>query len=141
MASMQFSDLFGSVGNSFVETAKIIFFRMLPRGAQIQKVRREINGGVLKKFGKITGLEIDKENRTIHATLDLKGEKESIQVTLSDYQLNLDGKHPVFELGTIKMSREWLDTLIKTLAAKNIIPERIEIKNQLHKIVLETLLR
>jgi hypothetical protein len=95
---------------------------MLPRGAQIQKVRAEINSGLLKKYGKITKLEIDKENKTIKADLDLKGEKECIQIRLSNYRLiQEDGKNPVFEPGTIEVSREWLDALLKRLRAWNII--------------------
>ena len=123
-----------------METLKILFFRMLPRGAQIQKVRQEINGGLLQKYGKLTALEVDREKRVIHAALDLKGERESIRVTLSNYQLASAGKLLVFEPGTIAVSREWLDVLMKTLVEKHVIPERIEIKNQLHQTVLETLL-
>lgn len=134
---MQFSDLFGSAGNHLVETVKIVFFRMLPRAAQIQKVRQEINGGILRKYGKVTGLEIDQENRVVRAGLELKGETEGIQVTLSNYRV--DGTF--FEPGTIEVSREWLDVLVKTLTAKQVIPERIEIRNQLHRTVLQTLLR
>jgi hypothetical protein len=134
---MQFSDFFGSAGNHLVETVKIVFFRMLPRAAQIQKARQEINGGVLRKYGKVTGLEIDKENRVVRAALEVKGETESIEVTLSNYRLDGTG----FEPGTVKVSREWLDELVKTLITTNVIPKRIEVKSQLHRTVLETLLR
>ena len=134
---MRFNDLFGSAGNHLVETVKMVFFRMLPRAAQIQKVRQEINSGILRKYGKVTGLEIDKQNRVVRAALELKGETAVIEVTLADYRL--DGAS--FELGTVKVSREWLDVLAETLITKNVIPERIEVKNQLHRTVLETLLR
>ena len=113
---------------------------MLPRGAQIEKVRAEINNGLLKKYGKITKLVIDKENTTINADLILKGESEGIQITLKNYRLILeDGKNPVFELGAIEVSREWLDALVKTLVKTNVIPEQIEVKNQLHQIVVKSL--
>ena len=55
---MQFSDFF-NVGSGLADTVKIVLFRMLPRGAQIEKVRAEINSGLLKKYGKMTKLEID----------------------------------------------------------------------------------
>jgi len=114
---------------------------MLPRGAQIQKVRAEINSGVLKKYGKMSGLVVDKENRTISADLNLKGEKECIQIKLSNYRLvQEDGKNPVVEIGTIEVSREWLDTMLNTLVQKRVIPERIEIKNLLHQTVVNSLL-
>ena len=37
---MQFSDFF-NVGSGLGDAVKIVLFRMLPRGAQIQKVRAE----------------------------------------------------------------------------------------------------
>ena len=83
---MQFSDFFNP-GGGLGDTVKIVFFRMLPRGAQIEKVRAEINHGFLKKYGKLTRLEIDRENKTIRADLDLNGEKEGVRITLSNYRL------------------------------------------------------
>jgi len=137
---MQFSDFF-NVGSGLGDTIKTVFFKMLPRGAQIQKVRAEINSGVLKKYGKMSGLVVDKENRTISADLNLKGEKECIQIKLSNYRLvQEDGKNPVVEIGTIEVSREWLDTMLNTLVQKRVIPERIEIKNLLHQTVVNSLL-
>jgi len=137
---MNFSDFF-NVGGGLMDTVKIVLFKMLPRGAQIQKVRAEINGGLLKKYGQMTGLEIDKENKTISANLDLKGEKEGVRIKLSNYRLvQEDGKNPVVELGAIEVSREWLDTLLKTLVKKSAIPEHVEIKNLLHQTVVKSIL-
>lgn len=114
---------------------------MLPRGAQIQKVRAEINSGLLKKYGKMTRLEIDKVNKTISADLDLKGETEGVLVTLSNYRLILEeDKNPLFEPGTIEVSREWLDALLKTLVKTSVIPERMEVKNLLHQAVVKSIL-
>jgi hypothetical protein len=137
---MQFNDFFNA-GRGSVDTIKIIVFRMLPRGAQIQKVRAEINSGLLKKYGVMTKLEIDKENKTICADLDLKGEKECVRITLSNYRLiQEEGKNPVLELGTIEVSREWLDALLKTLVKTSVIPERMEVKNLLHQTVVKSIL-
>jgi len=137
---MQFSDFF-NVGSDLMDTVKIVFFRMLPRGAQIQKVRAELNKGLLKKYGKMTGLKIDKENRIISADLELKGEKEGVQITLSNYRLiQEEGKNPLFDPGTIEVSREWLDAVLKTLIKTSVIPERMEIKNLLHQTVVKSIL-
>ena len=137
---MQFSDFF-NVGGGLMDTVKIVFFRMLPRGAQIQKVSAELNSGVLKKYGKMTGLEIDKENRIISADLDLKGESAGIQIKLSNYRLiQEDGKNPVFDPGSIEVSREWLDVLVQTLVKKSVIPGQLEVKNLLHQSVVKYLL-
>ena len=137
---MQFSDFF-NVGGDLLDTVKIVFFRMLPREAQIQKVRAEINSGLLKKYGKMTKLEVDKESKTISADLDLKGEKEAVRITLSNYRLLQDeGKNPRFESGAIEVSREWLDALLKTLVKTGVIPERMEVKKLLHQAVVKSLL-
>ena len=66
----------------------------------------------MKKYGKITKLEIDKENNTIKADLDLKGEKEGIRLTLANYRLIQEGSgNPSVQPGTIEVSREWLNAL------------------------------
>ena len=137
---MQFSDFF-NIGTGLGDTLKIAVFRMLPRGAQIEKVRIEINNGLLKKYGKMTKLVIDKEGKTIKADLDLRGEKDGVQITLSNYQLiQEDVKNPVFEPGTIEVSREWLDALLKTLIKRSSCSERMEVKNLLHQTVLKSIL-
>src|SRR5580692_6971993 len=106
---MQFSDFFNA-GNGFVDTVKIVLFKMLPREAQVQKVMAEINRGSLKGYGRVTRLEIDKDHKTIKADLDLKGEKENIQITVSNYRLiEGENKNLQFEPGTIEVSREWLN--------------------------------
>jgi hypothetical protein len=134
---VQFSDFFNAT-SGLGDSVKIVFFRMLPRRAQIEKVRVEINNGLLKKYGKMTKLEFDIESKTIKADLYLKGEKEVVWITLSNYRLIQDeGKNPVFELGTIEASREWLDALLKTLIKTS---ERVEIKNLLHQTVVKSLL-
>lgn len=137
---MQFSDFFNA-GSALADTVKIVFFKMLPRGAQLEKVRAEINNGLLKKYGKITKLEVDKENKTISCDLDLKGEKEGVRITLSNYRLIQEkGKNPQFEAGTIEVSREWLDVLAKKLVKASVIPERMEVKNVLHQAVVKSIL-
>ena len=140
MNPMQFSD-FAKAGSGLMDTVQIVFFKMLPRGAQIEKVRAEINRSLLKEYGKMTRLEIDKENKVISVDLELKGEKEPVRITLSNYRLIQEaGKNPLFEPGTIEVSREWLDALLKTLVKRMSYPERMEVKNLLHQAVLKSIL-
>jgi hypothetical protein len=73
--------------------------------------------------------------------LDLKGEKAGVQIKLSNYRLIQEaGKNPVFEPGTIEVSREWLNMLVQALLKKSVIPERMEIKNLLHQTVVKAIL-
>ena len=136
---VRFSEFFNA-GSGWGDAVKIVFFRMLPRGAQIEKVRSEFNTGLLKQYGTMTRLEIDKESKAIHADLNLKGESGKIQVSLKNYRLIQEGGNPVFELGAIEVSREWLDALLKNCVKTSVIPGRMEIKKQLHQIVLKSLL-
>jgi hypothetical protein len=137
---MQFSD-FTKVGSGLMDTVQIVLFKMLPRRAQIEKVRAEINRSLLKEYGKMTRLEIDRENKVISADLELEGEKEAVRITLSNYRLIQEaGKNPLFEPGTIEVSREWIDALIKTLIKRMSYPERMEVKNLLHQAVLKSIL-
>ena len=137
---MQFSD-FLNAGSGLVDTVKIVLFRMLPRGAQIEKVRAEINQSLLRKYGRMTKLEIDKENKTINAELDLKGETESVRITLSKYRLIQEkAGNPLFEPGPIQVSREWLNAVLETLVKTSVIPERVEVKNLLHQAVVRSIL-
>ena len=137
---MQLSDFFNGSGD-LLDTVKIVFFKMLPRGAQIQKVRAEINSRLLKKYGTMTKLEVDKESKTIAVDLELKGEKEGIRIRISNYRLiQEEGKNPLFEPGTIEVSREWLDALLKTLVKTGVIPGRMEVKKMLHQAVVKSLL-
>lgn len=138
--SMQLSDFFNAV-NSWGDSFRKVLFGMLPRRAQIEKVRAEINNGLLKKFGRMTKLEVDKESKTIKAELELKGEKEGIRIMLTNYRLIQEaGENPVVEFGVIEASREWLDVLLKTLVKTSVIPERLEVKNQLHQAVVRAIL-
>jgi hypothetical protein len=137
---VQINNFFHAV-SGLGDSIKIVFFKMLPRRAQIEKVRVEINNSLLKNYGNMTKLEVDMESKTIKADLDLKGEKEGVWITLSNYRLiQEEGKNPVFELGAIEASREWLDALLKTLIKSSVMPERVEIKNLLHKAVVKSLL-
>jgi len=138
---MQAIDLFSDAGGKLFESVKIAFFRLLPRGAQIDRVKAEINRGPLRQYGKMTRLEIDKDSKTISLNLDLKGEREGIQIRVSNYQLHqADGQNPLFEPGTIEVSREWLNTLLKTLVKSNVLPERIEVKDPFQLAVVKSIL-
>jgi hypothetical protein len=138
---MQLWDFFNTAGGGLADSVKIVLFKMLPRPAQSEKVRTEINRSLLKKYGRMTLLEIDRNQRTITADLDLKGEKESVQIRLANYRLReAAGQPPSFEPGTLMASREWLDALLKTLVSTGAIPHRLEIKNPLHQVVVKSLL-
>jgi len=137
---MQFGD-FSNGSGGLVDQVRMVLFQMLPRRAQIEKVRAEINRGLLKKYGQVTKLQIDHEAKTIQAELALKGEPECVRITLSGYRLIQEaGANPRFEPGAIEVSREWLNAVFQTLVKTSVIPERIEVKNLLHQTVVKAIL-
>jgi len=137
---MQFRD-FLKATRGLVDMLKILLFRMLPRGTQIEKVRAEINNDLLHNNAKVTKLESDKERRTIYAELDLPGEKENVRITLSKYHLIQEvGRNPLFEPGPIDVSPEWINELLKVLVQSDVIPKRIEVKRLLHQAFVKSIL-
>lgn len=138
---MQILDFISGGGNKLVEIIKTTYFRMLPRGAQIGQVRQEFNRGLLRRYGKMTRLEIDPSRKVISLELDLKGERESIQIRFSNYALVHEaGRNPQLEPGRIETSREWITALLETLAKTKVIPGQIEVKDPFQQAVVKTLL-
>lgn len=66
----------------------------------------------LKRYGKMTTIQIDSTARTIHVELELKGESSPLQLDVKHYQLTEDGGETFIELGEIETSREWMNHLI-----------------------------
>jgi len=71
----------------------------------------------------MTKLEIDSENKTINLDLQLKGEAETIRVTISNYKLVENGTCTFIEVDDITASREWINALLAEPAVKQKIKE------------------
>jgi len=70
-----------------------------------------------RKFGALTRLEINREAKSIHAVLELKGESVPIAIDVADYHVSeRDGKF-FLKLGTVTTSREWITALANEAAA------------------------
>jgi hypothetical protein len=66
----------------------------------------------IKAFGYMTNLDIDTKNKTIKLSLELKGETQPIQITVSKYNLVQNGSDTMLELGEITATREWINELL-----------------------------
>ena len=75
-----------------------------------------LNNLILKPYGTMTKLEINKEKKTIEIELDLKGEDKPIQLKLVNYELSQVGSDSIFNPGTPSASREWLSALLAAQA-------------------------
>ncbi len=65
----------------------------------------------IARYGSMTELSIDSEQKIITATLQLKGEKEPIQLRLARYRLQSDGPADTFTVEEVYVSREWMQAL------------------------------
>ncbi len=68
----------------------------------------------------MTKLEINKENKTIHAELELKGETQPITVDVNGYEVVEAGGKTRMLLREVKISREWMNAVFQKFpGAKN----------------------
>ncbi len=63
------------------------------------------------RYGQMTELSIDAEQKIITATLQLKGEKEPISLRLTRYHLETVDGVDMFKVGEVYVSREWMQAL------------------------------
>lgn len=71
-----------------------------------------INNSHYNKYGTMTEIRIDTKKRTAYVTLELRGEKEALNVKLVGYKLSSHGEKTILEIGKIETSREWLTLAI-----------------------------
>jgi hypothetical protein len=87
---------------NFVRSLNQITGSVGPRMMVNQKIAR---------YGNMTELTIDAKQNLITATLQLKGEKDPIQLRLSRYHLQSDGVADTFTVEEVYVSREWMQAL------------------------------
>lgn len=75
-----------------------------------------------ERFGEMTELKIDPQNRRIEATLMLHGEKEAIQVSLDGYQLTQVDDQTLLSFQSVSTSRQWLSVLVNDLLKDRPLP-------------------
>jgi len=63
------------------------------------------------RYGLMTQLKIDPENKTIDVELLLKGEREPIQIHVNGYTLQSTPDGGTITLSGITVSREWMNLL------------------------------
>jgi len=67
----------------------------------------------LKKFGTISELRLDTKNKKIRLKIGLKGELESLLITIHKYEIKeIDEKHYLI-VQDIDTSREWINLVAK----------------------------
>lgn len=62
--------------------------------------------------GSITRFSINTDSKSAVASLQLKGEDQNIEVTISHYEIKQNGDKMFLEINSIKTSREWINILV-----------------------------
>jgi len=90
----------------------------------------------IKEFGKMLNLKIDPKDKNIELDILLKGEKESIKVTIEKYNVEVKNNTTQIKFDKVIASREWINVLIKDLVIPNYAPNKtIEIESSYGKII------
>jgi hypothetical protein len=84
--------------------------RSLNQASHSQGPRFVVNH-YIARYGHMTELSIDSEQKIITATLQLKGEKEPLFVRLTRYDLQTAGDATTLTVGEVYLSREWMQVL------------------------------
>ena len=74
-----------------------------------------LNSTVLEPYGRATTLRVDSSAKTIACDLELKGEKELVQVCITKYEIIEANDGVYLVLQEVETSRAWLTTLADRL--------------------------
>ena len=79
--------------------------------------RKLANGSALARYGQLTALQLNSEDKSIDATFELRGEREPVSIRLEDYQVVEESGAAYVVVRRISTSREWLTALANDFAA------------------------
>ena len=75
-----------------------------------------LNQSLLKPYGTLTRLKLDKAARSIDAELELKGEAQPVRIQVHEYQLREKEGALFLVIKSIDTSREWVTALARDFA-------------------------
>ena len=82
---------------------------------------------IINDYGKITDFLANTKNKTITLNVLLKGEKEDLQITFSNYNIISDDTNTYFQFDRIKTTREWLNILFEKKLSSILEENKIQI--------------
>jgi hypothetical protein len=85
----------------------------------------------ISDFGNLNDIIINSENKSIYLSVDLKGEKESINIEITGYEVVKSQNNNFIKLHNITASREWINIAL----GKYYLDRRLEIPSQFIGIV------
>jgi hypothetical protein len=99
-----------SLLTSVIETLR----PLVPDSAAAWAVRQYINYR-FEPIGQMTTLQIDAAKKTAVFELDLKGESQSLRVSIDRYELTSVGDKTFVEIQDFQTSREWINYIGREL--------------------------
>ena len=85
----------------------------------------------ISDFGNLNDIIIDSGNKSIHLSVNLKGEKESVNIEITAYEVVKSQNSNFIQIQNITTSREWINIVL----GKYYPDRRIEIPSQFIGIV------
>jgi len=102
----------------------------------IAAIAKKFVNAMIHDYGEMVNLQIDSLNKTIRLEVLLKGEQESVFLTINNYTIVQQGDSFFLEFKTISASREWIDAAIQNIVIPRIAPLRqLKIESQYAKII------
>jgi hypothetical protein len=77
---------------------------------------------LIGEYGKMLELKIDHANRTVRASIMLKGEREPIDIKIEKYSITNDGDDASIVIEEAETSREWLNAALKNFVLGQPLP-------------------
>jgi len=106
------------------------FFSKIKDKATAVLLKNFVNS-FISEFGSLDQINVDSNNKSIYLSVDLKGEKESLKIEITDYKVIKSEHNNFIHLQNIKTSREWLNIAL----CKYYLDRQIEIPSQFISIV------
>lgn len=85
----------------------------------------------ISDFGNLNDIKVDSESKDIYLSVNLKGEKESVNIKMSGYEVVKSKDNNFIQFHNITTSREWINVAL----GKFYLDRRIEIPAQYIGIV------
>ena len=97
----------------------------------VSKALVKLGQRYINPFGKIVDLRLDSRNSEIYLEILLKGESTPVAVQVKDYHLTEEGGEHFFTAERIRVSREWMEVLVR----EHIQGRRFKISDKYSKIL------
>lgn len=75
-----------------------------------------LNRSALQPYGRLAVLTLNSQEKTIDATVELKGEREPVNIRFQDYELIQEDGVSYLVVRRVATSREWLTALANDFA-------------------------